>query len=104
MSIFSIALCISSSSIAVQHRALHIQDGNVHDLVIAGLASLISSNTEFGIKHCLPLAYDQNLIKQTTFTNVFARVLDQGVKLSTRDVAATVSRQSKLCEVSEYIA
>lgn len=72
----------------------------MHDLVIIGLASLISSNTEFGIKHCLPLAYDQNLVKQTTFTNVFARVLDQGVKLSTRDFSANVSRQSKLCEVS----
>ncbi|CAL1700085.1 unnamed protein product [Somion occarium] len=83
----------------IQHRTSHHQEGEYRELVVTGLASLISSNTEFGIKHCLPLAYDQDPLKQTTFTHVFARVLSQGVTLSTRDASSNISRQSKLCEL-----
>lgn len=76
------------------------KDGELRELIISGLASLISANTDFGVKHCLPLAYDVDPVKQTIFTHVFARVLGQGIQLSPRESPPGSSRQSKLCEVS----
>ncbi|KAL4251095.1 Ras-GAP domain-containing protein [Abortiporus biennis] len=75
------------------------KDSILRESVISGLASLISANTDFGVKHCLPLAYDVDPVKQTIFTHVFGRVLGQGIQLSPREVKSGTGRQSKLCEL-----
>ncbi|KAI0080777.1 hypothetical protein K474DRAFT_1717515 [Panus rudis PR-1116 ss-1] len=80
-------------------RTMHQMDGEFRDLTIQGLAELISANTDFGIKHCLPLAYDQDIIKQTVFTHAFAQVLQQGIKLDPRESTGGSSKQSKLAEL-----
>ncbi|KAH8096624.1 hypothetical protein BXZ70DRAFT_945419 [Cristinia sonorae] len=77
-----------------QHR-----DPEHRELIIQGLASLVSANTEFGVKHCLPMAYDEDPLKQTIFTHVFARVLGKGIALTQKEDPISGSRQSKLCEI-----
>ncbi|THH31919.1 hypothetical protein EUX98_g2275 [Antrodiella citrinella] len=78
--------------------AMH-RDPEQRELIITGLASLISANTEFGVKHCLPMAYDSDPLKQVIFTHVFARVLNKGIKLSAKEDPTEGGRQNKLCEI-----
>lgn len=99
-------VCLVAESMDVDFHAdtcalqLAHKDPEQRELIIQGLASLVSANTEFGVKHCLPMAYDSDSLKQTIFTHVFARVLGKGIKLSPREDPSNGSRQSKLCEVS----
>ena len=83
---------------ASQMRAIHV-GGEVRELVMSGLGSLISMNTECGVKHGLPLAYEQDPSKRVLFAHVFTRVLAQGIKFSTQDSQPVLNRQSRLCEV-----
>jgi hypothetical protein len=75
------------------------READLRELVITGLAHLVSANTESGFKHCLPLAYDEDPRKRTIFAHVFARVLEQGTRFVPKEGSATVSRQSRLCEL-----
>ncbi|KAI0027127.1 hypothetical protein K488DRAFT_62612 [Vararia minispora EC-137] len=52
----------------------------VHKLVVKGLAWLISTNTESGVKHSLAFAYDQDVTKKVIFVKVFVWVMGQGTK------------------------
>ncbi|KAF8872759.1 hypothetical protein BD779DRAFT_1679537 [Infundibulicybe gibba] len=71
----------------------------IRELVITGLAYLVSANTESGFKHCLPLAYDPDNSKRTIFAHVFARVIGQGTKFDPEDRSTTVARHTRLCEL-----
>jgi neurofibromin 1 len=71
----------------------------IRELVITGLAHLVSANTESGFKQCLPLAYDEENQKRTIFAHVFARVLSQGTKFDPEDRSATLVRHTRLSEV-----
>lgn len=70
----------------------------MRELVVTGLSHLVNANTEAGFKHCLPLAYDTNVRKQTIFARVFARVLKQGTKFGPPETA-TMTKPSLLCQV-----
>ncbi|PCH40763.1 hypothetical protein WOLCODRAFT_88808 [Wolfiporia cocos MD-104 SS10] len=75
------------------------RDGELRELVITGLASLVSANPEVGVKYCLPLAYETDPAKRIIFAYVFTRVLPQGISLNSQDQQPMVHRQSRLCEL-----
>lgn len=75
------------------------REAELRELVITGLAHLVSANTESGFKQCLPLAYDQDNRKRTIFAHVFARVLSQGTKFDPEDRSASKARHTRLCDV-----
>jgi hypothetical protein len=75
------------------------REAEVRELVITGLAHLVSANTESGFKQCLSLAYDDKNRKRSIFAHVFARVLSQGTKFDPEDRSATLVRHTRLSEV-----
>lgn len=54
------------------------REAELRELVITGLAHLVSSNTDLGFKQCLPMAYDPDSRKRVIFAHVFARVIGEG--------------------------
>ncbi|KAF9266130.1 hypothetical protein L218DRAFT_1016740 [Marasmius fiardii PR-910] len=75
------------------------RETEVRELVITGLAHLVSANTESGFKQCLPLAYNEDNRKRTIFAHVFARVIGQGTKFDPEDRSPSITRQSRLAEL-----
>ncbi|KAI0775878.1 hypothetical protein BD413DRAFT_470082 [Trametes elegans] len=73
--------------------------GELRELLIEGLASLISANTECGVKHCLAMADERDPTKRLIFAHVFTRVLKEGIKFSQYDETPVLARQSRLCEL-----
>ena len=77
------------------------REGELRELLITGLSSLVSANTECGVKHCLTLAYDSDPIKRMIVAHVFIRVLKEGIKFAPYEETPVVVKQSRLCEVSQ---
>ncbi|KAI8982739.1 hypothetical protein BD414DRAFT_515918 [Trametes punicea] len=75
------------------------REGELRELLIDGLASLVSANTECGVKHCLSLADDQDPMKRLIFAHVFTRVLKEGIKFAHYEETPIIARQSRLCEL-----
>ncbi|KAH9854976.1 hypothetical protein C2E23DRAFT_883516 [Lenzites betulinus] len=75
------------------------RDGELRELLIQGLASLISANTECGVKHCMPMADDDDPTRRVIFAHVFTRVLKEGIKFTPYEETPVVARQSRLCEL-----
>jgi hypothetical protein len=75
------------------------KESELRDLVITGLAHLVSANSECGFKQCLPLAYDPDARKRTIFAHVFARVIGQGTVFDPEEKSLTKARNAALCEV-----
>ncbi|KAI0371618.1 hypothetical protein BV20DRAFT_1017123 [Pilatotrama ljubarskyi] len=75
------------------------RDGELRELLIDGLASLISANTECGVKHCLTLADEPDPTKRLIFAHVFTRVLKEGIKFTQYEETPVIARQSRLCEL-----
>ncbi|KAG6849386.1 hypothetical protein H0H93_008893 [Arthromyces matolae] len=76
------------------------KEADVRELVITGLAHLVSANTESGFKQCLPLAYDEDNRKRAIFAHVFARVIGQGTTFEPEDRSAYSDRNNRLREMS----
>lgn len=72
-------------------------------MVIDGLASLITANTEIGVKQCLPLTDDADPAQRIVFAHVFARVVAKGIQFEPHEAQSSVAKQSKLCEVCSFI-
>lgn len=68
-------------------------------MIINGLASLISANTEIGIKHCLPMTYNADLAHRVVYAHVFARVVAKGIRFDPQEAQPVSTKQSRLCEV-----
>ncbi|TCD61394.1 Ras GTPase activating protein ira2 [Steccherinum ochraceum] len=83
-----------SGNTMAQHR-----DPEHRELIIQGLTSLVTANTEFGVKHCLPKAFGVDPLKQVLYAHVFARVLGKGIKLNPKEDTTNSNKQSKLCEI-----
>jgi hypothetical protein len=66
------------------------------DLVITGLAHLVSANSECGFKQCLRLAYDPDA---RNFAHVFARVIGQSTGFDPGEKSLAKARNAALCEV-----
>ena len=79
------------------------RDIDLRELIINGLASLISANTEFGVKHCLPMTYDADPGHRVIFAHVFARVVSKGIRFYPQGEQQTALKQSKLCEVRSKV-
>ncbi|KAJ3551785.1 hypothetical protein NM688_g4509 [Phlebia brevispora] len=75
------------------------KDGDLRELIIRGLASLISSNPEYGVKHCLPMTFDADPAMRVVFAHAFARVVGKGFKFEKSEVQPPAAKQSKLCEL-----
>lgn len=74
------------------------KEGDLRELIINGLASLISANPEYGVKHCLPMTFDADPAMRVVFAHAFARVVGQGLKFE-KPIQTSTNKQSKLCEV-----
>ena len=72
----------------------------MRDLVITGLAHLLTTNTDIGLKHFLPLGYDPDPGRRAIFCHVVSRVMDLGGKFETASDAVVASRRIKIGEVS----
>lgn len=75
------------------------RDGELREMLIDGLASLISANTECGVKHCLSMADDLDPTRRLIFAHVFTRVLKEGIKFAHYEETPVIARQSRLCEL-----
>ncbi|KIY51663.1 hypothetical protein FISHEDRAFT_36865 [Fistulina hepatica ATCC 64428] len=85
---------------SIQHKMrISQREAELRELVMAGLAHLVSSNTENGFKQCLSLAYSEDVRKRTIFAHVFARVISEGTKFDADDIAVTSNRHTKLSEI-----
>ncbi|KAI1796034.1 hypothetical protein LXA43DRAFT_649826 [Ganoderma leucocontextum] len=84
----------SYSKLRIQQR-----EGELRELLINGLASLVSANTECGVKHCLTLAYEPEPVKRLIFAYVFIRVLKEGIKFAPNEETRVIVKQSPLCEL-----
>ncbi|KNZ78617.1 Neurofibromin [Termitomyces sp. J132] len=89
------------SELGLMHQRIRIsqKEANVRELVITGLAHLVSANTESGFKQCLPLAYDEDNRKRAIFAHVFARVIGQGTTFEPEDRSAFSDRNNRLREL-----
>ncbi|KAG6811909.1 hypothetical protein H0H92_005307 [Tricholoma furcatifolium] len=76
------------------------KEAELRELVITGLAHLVSANTESGFKQCLPLAYAEDNRKRAIFAHVFARVIGQGTTFEPEDRSAFYDRNNRLRDMS----
>ncbi|KAG6896188.1 hypothetical protein C0992_009811 [Termitomyces sp. T32_za158] len=91
----------SMSELGSIHQKMRFssKEADVRELVITGLAHLVSANTESGFKQCLPLAYDEDNRKRAIFAHVFARVIGQGTTFEPEDRSAFNDRNNRLREL-----
>jgi len=76
------------------------KEAESRELVITGLAHLVSANSENGFRQCLPLAYDSDNRRRSIFAHVFSRVIGQGTVFDQPEKLDGKPRQSALCDVS----
>lgn len=79
------------------------EKGGVYELVTNALAHLFAMNTDIGLKHFLPLAYDQDLSKRAIFCKAVSRVMDLGGRLAQPVDATVTARQSEIGTVSDWM-
>lgn len=93
-----------STILTSQKSKMPNKDTDLRELIINGLASLISANTEFGIKHCLPMTYDADPAQCVIFAHVFARVVAKGLRFDPQKEQPTSAKLDKLVEVCVYVS
>jgi hypothetical protein len=76
------------------------KESELRELVITGLAHLVTANSESGFRQCLPLAYDKDIRKRIIFARVFARVIGQGTVFDPEIKSVTKAHHASLFEVS----
>ncbi|KAH8118768.1 hypothetical protein DFH11DRAFT_1839273 [Phellopilus nigrolimitatus] len=75
------------------------RDAGLRDIVISGLAHLLSTNTDIGLKHFLPLGYDSDSAKRTIFCRVITCVMDLGGRLETQNDFMVGGRRTRIGEL-----
>lgn len=75
------------------------KDAGLCDLVINGLANLLSMNTDIGLKHFLPLGYDNDESRRIIFCRVISQVMDLGGKFETQSESVVTGRRMRIGEV-----
>lgn len=87
------------------HKSQGLQrEVEIRELVITGLANLVSANSEIGFKQCLPLAYDQDKRKRAIFAHVFARVIGRGTTFHAEERSVVQNRNVRLTEVCDGLS
>ena len=71
----------------------------MRDQVINGLTYLLSSNSDIGLKHFLPLGYDTDAGIRGIFCHVVARVMETGAKFETSNDSVTAGKRMRISEV-----
>ncbi|KAF9527976.1 hypothetical protein CPB83DRAFT_363170 [Crepidotus variabilis] len=91
----------NASDVGSINQKMHTsqKEADLRELVITGLAHLVTANSESGFKQCLPLAYDPDNRKRTIFAHVFARVIGQGTVFDSKDKSMMKARFQSLCEL-----
>ncbi|KAF8809201.1 hypothetical protein BYT27DRAFT_7222493 [Phlegmacium glaucopus] len=79
--------------------SIYLKESELRELVITGLAHLVTANSESGFKQCLPLAYDEDTRERLIFARVFTRVIGQGTVFDPEDKSLTKARHASLCEL-----
>lgn len=74
-------------------------EASVTELVVTGVAHLLSNNIDAGMKHCLSLCYDNDVRLRSVFMKAFTRVLNLGTKFDAQQAAPQPRPQDTLCEV-----
>ncbi|KAF4620069.1 hypothetical protein D9613_004830 [Agrocybe pediades] len=74
------------------------KEAQFRELVITGLAHLVSANSKNGFKQCVSLAYDPDNRKRAIFAHVFSRVIGQGTVFN-QPVENKKPLQSALCDL-----
>ncbi|KAG8905759.1 Ras GTPase activating protein ira2 [Tulasnella sp. 403] len=89
----------SVSSGNVRARPTFKEQHTLRELIISGLTNLLSSNMEAGLKHCLPMGYNEDPRARRIFVHTFARVLQQETSLVAINSLEDNDRYSRLCEM-----
>ncbi|KIO22012.1 hypothetical protein M407DRAFT_28426 [Tulasnella calospora MUT 4182] len=89
----------SISSGNARPRASPKDQHALRELIISGLTNLLSANMEAGLKHYLPMGYNEDPRTRRIFVHVFARVLQQGTSLVAVNSLDDSDRYSRLCEM-----
>ncbi|KAG8981934.1 Ras GTPase activating protein ira2 [Tulasnella sp. 425] len=89
----------SISSGNARPRASPKDQHALRELIIAGLTNLLSANMEAGLKHYLPMGYNEDPRTRRIFVHVFAHVLQQGTSLVAVNSLDDSDRYSRLCEM-----
>ncbi|KAH7887502.1 hypothetical protein F5I97DRAFT_2056906 [Phlebopus sp. FC_14] len=91
----------SISDVPSLQKKMHVspKEADLRDLVITGLSHLVMANSEYGVKHCISSAYDQDVRKRTIFVHVFARVLGKGTKFEPQGNPELQARRNQLREL-----
>ena len=97
--VFSGIISLPYNLLVLQNIRVSQKESELRELVITGLAHLVTANSESGFKQCLPLAYDHDTRKRMIFAHVFARVIGQGTVFDPEDKSLTKIRHASLCEV-----
>ncbi|KAG8959528.1 Ras GTPase activating protein ira2 [Tulasnella sp. 419] len=71
----------------------------LRELIISGLTNLLSANMEAGLKHCLPMGYNDDPRIRRIFIHVFSRVLRLGTSFVSVNSLEDPDRYSRLCEM-----
>ncbi|KAG9015978.1 Ras GTPase activating protein ira2 [Tulasnella sp. 427] len=88
-----------ASGNVVRPRASPKDQNALRELIIAGLTNLLAANMEAGLKHYLPMVYNDDHRTRRIFVHVFARVLQQGTSLTAVSSLDDADRYSRLCEM-----
>ncbi|KAH9939229.1 uncharacterized protein BXZ73DRAFT_88953 [Epithele typhae] len=78
---------------------LQQREGELRELLVDGLAALVSANPDSGVKHSLQLASDEDPTRHLIFSYVFIRVLNERITFASYDEAPKVVKHSRLCEL-----
>ena len=89
----------SADAVPQRVRSNPTQQHALRELIISGLTNLLSANMEAGLKHCLPMGYNDDPRTRRIFVHTFARVLQQGTSLVAINSIEDNDRYSRLCEV-----
>lgn len=97
-----LALILTVADLILQQRKPALaEEPEMRDLVITGLAHLLSANTDIGLKHFLALGYDPDSRRRAIFCHVIARVMNAGGKFEASTDAVVTGRRTRIGEVSD---
>jgi neurofibromin 1 len=95
----SVHIGLNESNVAIQRKTTAEIDAEMRDHVINGLSYLLTSNSDVGLKHFLPLGYDADPAVRGIFCHVVARVMETGAKFESTNESLTTGKRMRIGEV-----
>ncbi|KAI0340881.1 hypothetical protein BDW22DRAFT_1485833 [Trametopsis cervina] len=75
------------------------KETDFREMIINGMAALITANTEIGVKQCLPMTDVADPAQRIIFAHVFARVVAKGIQFEPQVIQNSAAKHSKLTEL-----